>query len=403
MPAMNPKPPHPSEAAQLAERVRAVVPQIGARAAQTERDRMVPAENIALLKETGLHRVFLPRAYGGYEAPLPVLTHCLMDIAGACASTAWVFGLMCTHHFMLAHFPKRLQDEVWLHSPDATASSSIAPLGQHEEVDGGIRLSGRFGWSSGCDHTEWAIVGVNRPQADGSKTYCLAVLPRQDYTIDDDWDSAGMAGSGSKTLVLDQVFIPDYRIQPIDDMLREGKSAGISAHPDSRLFHAPYRPYFASIFAAIGLGIAQRMLDLFVEKNRNRRHAYNSIAVGTQHHILQKLGQSAHQIRAARALMETSWLDHQQHAEAQRYPSQETAVAWRTDQAYAVNQCAEAVNRLFIASGASAWPRKNPLQRLFRDMNITAAHAYTNYDLCAEAMGRELMGLAPDPAVAPAP
>ena len=74
-----------------------------------------------------------------------------------------------------------------------------------------------------------------------------------------------------------------------------------------------------------------------------------------------------------------------------------------TDQAYAVNQCAEAVNRLFVACGASAWPRKNPLQRLFRDMNITAAHAYTNYDLCAEAMGRELMGLAPDPAVAPAP
>ena len=162
-------------------------------------------------------------------------------------------------------------------------------------MDGGIRLSGRFGWSSGCDHTEWAIVGVNRPQADGSKAYCLAVLPRQDYTIDDDWDSAGMQGSGSKTLVLDRVFIPDYRIQPIEDMLREG------------------------------------------------------------------------------------------------------------NQAYAVNQCAEAVNRLFVACGASAWPRKNPLQRLFRDMNITAAHAYTNYDLCAEAMGRELMGLAPDPAVAPAP
>ncbi len=106
---------------------------------------MVPAENIALLKSTGLHRVFLPRAYGGYEAPLPVLTHCLMDIAGACASTAWAFGLMCTHHFMLAHFPKRLQDEVWLHSPDTTASSSIAPLGQHEEVDGGIRLAHRPG------------------------------------------------------------------------------------------------------------------------------------------------------------------------------------------------------------------------------------------------------------------
>ena len=109
---MSPKHPSPSDVAGLAERVRAVLPQIQARATQTEQARMVPAENIALLKQTGLHRVFLPAAYGGYEAPLPVLTHALMDIAGACASTAWVFGLMCTHNFMLAHFPKRLQEEI---------------------------------------------------------------------------------------------------------------------------------------------------------------------------------------------------------------------------------------------------------------------------------------------------
>lgn len=400
---MNPKPLNPSDAAQLIDRVRAVLPQIGANAARAEAERMVPAENIRLLKETGLHRVFLPRAYGGYEAPLPVLMHCLMDIASACASTAWVIGLMCSHNFMLAHYSRRVQDEVWKDNPDATASSSIAPLGQHEEVEGGVCLSGRFGWSSGCDHTEWAIVGLNRKRPDGSSVYCLAVVPRTDYRIEDDWDSAGMSGSGSKTLVLEKVFVPEYRIQPIEDMLFEGRSAGIAEHPHSTLYHAPYRPYFASVFAAIGLGIAQRTLALFVEKNRNRRHAYNSVPVGTQHHILQKLGESAHQVRAARALMEQSWLDHQRHAEAQQYPSQETAVAWRTDQAYAVKQCAEAVNQLFVASGASAWLRQNPLQRLFRDMNITAAHAYTNYDLCAIAMGRELMGLPPDPAIAPAP
>ena len=318
---MSPKHPGPSDVTRLAERIRAVLPQIQSRAEQTEKARMVPPENIALLKQTGLHRVFLPAAYGGYEAPLPVLTHALMDIAGACGSTAWVFGLMCTHNFMLAHFPRRLQEEVWRDNPDATASSSIAPLGQCSETDGGIRLSGRFGWSSGCDHTEWAIVGVNRPAADGTLTYCLAVLPRQDYHIEDDWYSAGMAGSGSKTLVLEQAFIPDYRIQAVDDMLHEGRSAGISAHPDSRLFHAPYRPYFASVFAAIGLGMAQKALEVFVAKNRNRRHAYNGVTVGTRHHILQRLGESAHQIRAARALMEASWLDHQQHAESRRYVS----------------------------------------------------------------------------------
>ena len=110
----------------LLERVRLVIPDIEARVAETERARMVPAENIRLLKETGLHKVFLPKAYGGYEASLPEFTQCLVEVAGACASTGWAFGLMCTHNYMIAHFAKRLQDEVWGRNPDATASSSIA-------------------------------------------------------------------------------------------------------------------------------------------------------------------------------------------------------------------------------------------------------------------------------------
>lgn len=387
----------------LRERVRAVLPAIEASAAKTEKDRMVPPQNIALLKSTGLHRVFLPIAYGGYEACLPEFAQCLVDVASACASTAWAFGLMSTHNYMLAHFPKQLQDEVWASDPNCTASSSIAPLGRYEEVDGGILLSGTFGWSSGCDHTEWAILGVNRLNAQGQAIYSFAVVPRGDYRIQDDWHSMAMSGSGSKSIVLDKAFVPNHRIQAIDDMLFEGRSAGISQYPDSTLFHSPYRPYFASIFAAVGLGIAEKALAMFIEKNRNRRRAYSGVLVGTMPPMLLRLGESTHQVKAARALMEKSWQDHRIHAERQTYPSQRTAVEWRTEQAYAIKMCAEAVNRLFAASGGSAWLDHNPMQRLFRDINVTAAHAYTDYDLCSQAMGREQMGLPPDPLTVPAP
>lgn len=380
----------------LLQDLKAILPAIAANAEHTEQLRKVPQENIDLLKQVGLHRAFLPKAYGGLEISLPEFTDCIAALAGACCSTAWAFSLLCTHNHQLAMFPKETQDEVWKDNPDATACSSIAPFGQYEEAEGGIRFSGDMRWSSGSDHAEWAIVGFNRVNPAGEKTYCFAVVPRKDYAIRDDWYAIGMRGSGSKTLLLDKVFVPEHRIQAARDMM-EGKSAGFGLYPDSKIFYTPYRPYFASGFSSISLGIAERMLEAFKEKTRNRVRAYTGASVGTATPALMRLAESTHQVAAARALLEKTWEDHRAHGEARRYPSTGTLTAWRTNQAYVVKMCVESVKRLFEAAGAGAWFETNEMQRLFRDSHMTAAHAYTDYDVCAQILGRQLMGLEPDP------
>ncbi|WP_165680840.1 p-hydroxyphenylacetate 3-hydroxylase oxygenase component [Metapseudomonas otitidis] len=382
----------------LLDALREILPAIAANAAQAERDRMVPAENIAMLKGIGMHRAFQPRAYGGLEISLPEFTECVIALAGACASTAWAFSLLCTHSHQLAMFPKQLQDEIWGKDPDATASSSIAPFGRIEEVDGGVRFNGEMGWSSGCDHAEWAIVGCRRQNAEGELIYCFAVLPRSDYAIRDDWFAAGMRGSGTKTLVIKDAFVPNHRIQAAKDMM-EGRSAGFGLYPDSKIFYTPYRPYFASGFASISLGIAERMLEAFKEKTRNRVRAYTGASVGTATPALMRLAESTHQVAAARAFLEKTWQDHAAHGERHEYPSRETLAYWRTNQAYAVKMCIQAVDRLFEAAGGTAWFEGNEMQRLFRDSHMTGAHAYTDYDVCAQILGRELMGLEPDPSM----
>ncbi|BBT17841.1 p-hydroxyphenylacetate 3-hydroxylase oxygenase component [Metapseudomonas otitidis] len=382
----------------LLDALREILPAIAANAAQAERDRMVPAENIAMLKGIGMHRAFQPRAYGGLEISLPEFTECVIALAGACASTAWAFSLLCTHSHQLAMFPKQLQDEIWGKDPDATASSSIAPFGRIEEVDGGVRFNGEMGWSSGCDHAEWAIVGCRRQNAEGELVYCFAVLPRSDYEIRDDWFAAGMRGSGTKTLVIKDAFVPNHRIQAAKDMM-EGRSAGFGLYPDSKIFYTPYRPYFASGFASISLGIAERMLEAFKEKTRNRVRAYTGASVGTATPALMRLAESTHQVAAARAFLEKTWQDHAAHGERHEYPSRETLAYWRTNQAYAVKMCIQAVDRLFEAAGGTAWFEGNEMQRLFRDSHMTGAHAYTDYDVCAQILGRELMGLEPDPSM----
>lgn len=373
-----------------------VLPQIAENAENCEKARKVPDENIALLKGIGLHKAFLPKAYGGYEISLPEFSDCISALAGACGSTAWAFSLLCTHNHQLAMFPKQLQDEIWGDNPDAVASSSIAPFSKIEEVEGGIRISGEMGWSSGVDHADWAIVGCNRINAAGEKVYSFAVLPRSDYEIVDNWYALAMKGSGSKIISIKDVFVPEHRIQAAKDMM-EGRSAGFGMYPDSKVFYAPYRPYFASGFAAIGLGVAERMLEAFREKTKNRVRAYTGVNVGTATPALMRLAESTHQVEAARAYLEKTLRDIREHAERQEYPTRATLASWRTNQAYCVKMCIEAVDRLVSASGASIWMEGNEIQRLFRDMHITGAHAYTDYDVCAQIFGRELMGLEPDP------
>lgn len=382
----------------LLEDLKAILPAIAANAAQAEKDRKAPDENIALLKGIGMHRAFQPKPYGGMEISLPQFADCVVALAGACASTAWAFSLLCTHSHQLAMFAKQLQDEVWGDNPDATASSSIAPFGKVEEVQGGVIFNGEMGWSSGSDHAEWAIVGCRRQNDEGGQDYCFAVLPRSDYEIRDDWFAAGMKGSGTKTLIIKDVFVPNHRIQKAKDMM-EGKSAGFGLYPDSKIFYTPYRPYFASGFAAIGLGIAERMLEAYREKTKNRVRAYTGVNVGTATPALMRLAESTHQVAAARAFLEKTWQEHAEHSERHQYPSRETLAFWRTNQAYAVKMCIQAVDRLFEAAGGTSWFESNEMQRLFRDSHMTAAHAYTDYDVCAQILGRELMGLEPDPSM----
>lgn len=115
----------------------------------------------------------------------------------------------------------------------------------------------------------------------------------------------------------------------------------------SLYLNAPYRPYFASGFAAMAVGIAERMLTVFKEMTKNR----------------------------TRAFMEKTWEEHKIFSEAKRYPTDEELAFWRTNQAYAIKMCCEAV-------GGSTWIHDNEIQRLWRDCNMTAEHAYTDYDVC---------------------
>jgi len=253
-------------------------------------------------------------------------------------------------------------------------------------------------WSSGIDHAQWIIVGFNRLSESGDKVYSFAVIPERDYSIIDDWHSMAMKGSGTKTVRIQNAFVPEHRIQAAKDLL-EGRSDGFGLYPESTIYHAPYRPYFACGFAAMALGVAERMCEVYREVTSNRVRAYTGASVGISAPPLMRLAESVHQTKAARSFLEATWQEHKKYGERQEFPSQETLAYWRTNQAYAVKMCIQSVDRLFDAIGGNNWFEDKEAQRLFRDAHMTGAHAYTDYDVCAQILGRSLMGLEPDPSL----
>jgi alkylation response protein AidB-like acyl-CoA dehydrogenase len=383
---------------QLLNDLKDILPAIAANAEKAEALRMMPQENIELLTKIKFLRAFQPKAWGGLELSLPQFAQAVASLSGACASTAWSASLLNTHSHQLALFSKQAQEDVWGEDPEATVSSSIAPFGKTTEVDGGVMFSGDMSWSSGCDHAQWAIMGFIRAGAkvDAKPHQHFALVPRCDYEIIDNWHAMAMKGSGTKVLKVRDVFVPEHRIESAKALMT-GQSTGYGMYPDSNIFFAAYRPYFACGFSAISLGIAEQMIRWFTERSKTRVRAYTGAEVGKDVPAYMRLAESKHQINAARALLEKDWHDLAQMGVKHALPNTDQLAQWRTNQAYAVKMCVAAVDRLFESSGANAWFLSNEAQRLFRDSHMTAAHAYTDYDVCKQIYGRHLVGLEPDP------
>jgi 4-hydroxyphenylacetate 3-monooxygenase len=160
----------------LLEPLREILPRIAANADQAERDRMPVAESIELLRGIKFMRAFQPKKYGGLEISLPEFGNCVAALAGACAGTAWAASLLATHSHQMALFPAKAQEEFLGQDPEATASSSIAPFGKIQEVEGGVIFNGDMRWSSGCDYAQWAILGFFRQNAQGERVYSFGVV-----------------------------------------------------------------------------------------------------------------------------------------------------------------------------------------------------------------------------------
>jgi len=377
------------------QRVRALIPAIRERALPAERLRRLPEETFAEFQEAGLFRCLQPKRYGGYELDPGTLYQAVMEIGAVCGSTAWILGVIGIHNWHLALFASQAQDDVWGKDTGIQVSTSLAPTGTVTRVDGGFRLRGRWSFSSGCDFCQWAALGgLVPPVGDGDAPDMRTFLvPRSDYTIDDTWYAVGLCGTGSKDVVVDDAFVPEYRTHSYRDAFYLTNPG--AAVNDAPLYRLPFGLVFPACISSPAIGVALGALEAFRDQTTIRISPRDRSRVAEDPFAQLALAEAAAEVTAARDRLLGNF------AEAMRTVRDGTALSlaqrarYRWDTAKAVDRSVRAVDRLFEASGGRGVFLDNPIQRAWRDVHAIRAHAGNNLERAAFVFGRSEFGLPP--------
>lgn len=376
----------------LMARARALVPALKARSAKAESLRRVPEETIQDLHAAGLFRILQPRRVGGAELPFRAIVETSAIIGQGCGSTAWVFGNLASHHWMMAMWDPRAQDEIWGDSPDTLiASAFVFPAGHAIKTDGGYRLSGRWKFSSGIDPSHWSMVGaIVHDEATGGGEYRMFLVPQSDYRPIDTWFVAGLKGTGSKDLEVTDVFVPAYRSLAVAET-RGAPTPGAAVNPGA-LYRIPVFDMFPYVVAGAALGIAEGALASFVEETRSRLASYSATRMADYAAVQIRLAEAAANVAAARLLMLERCDEAMAIAERSAVPSVEDKVRFRRDGAFAARLCTHAVDLLFEASGGDGLYELRDIQRAFRDVHAANSHNALNWDVAAALYGKVALG-----------
>jgi 3-hydroxy-9,10-secoandrosta-1,3,5(10)-triene-9,17-dione monooxygenase len=374
--------------------VRALVPALRERAAACESLRRLPDETFKEFQAAGLLRALQPKRWGGFELDPWTLYQAVMEVSAACSSSGWVLGVLGVHNWQLGLFPAQAQADVWGNDTSVQISSSYAPTGKVERVTGGFRLSGRWSFSSGCDHCDWVFLGGIAPGDSPFPDMRTYLVPRSDYRIDDNWRVSGLCGTGSKDIVVEGAFVPEHRSHRFLDAFAL-KSPGQEVNT-GELYKLPFGCVFSSAIAAPAIGAARGALELFSSATRNRVSALGGAKVAEDTFVQARLADAASAIDAAYRSLESDWRELCELAKQGGGIPLRPRVRTRFDATQAVARGVHAVDRLFEASGGRAIFLDNPIQRVFRDVHAMRAHALNNPDKGARLFGR--YELSPDSA-----
>jgi alkylation response protein AidB-like acyl-CoA dehydrogenase len=351
--------------------------------------RRMPAESVNDMLGAGLARILLPPRCGGYGLGFDTWFDVTRELSKADASHGWCAGLIIHHAHLIGQFPEEAQNALWSGGPDVAIAASFAPNTTAVPVDGGYRVSGQNSpFASGVDHCPWVMLG-GMAQETGGPEWKFFLVPLNAFTIRDTWFTAGMCGTGSKTIVTDNAFVPNGLVLSLAD-LRDGKGPG-GAVNTATIFRTPFFYYAPISFVAPMLGAAQGAYEIFRESTKTRR-AQDGSSVAEKVAVQVQMARAAADLDAAELLLRRA-VEATDAPEA--YSSQLLARSVR-DFSRASELIVGVIDTIVALSGTAGFNTSHPIQRAWRDIHFMSMHISLNTETNFAHFGRMELGLGRD-------
>ncbi|WP_169946598.1 3-hydroxy-9,10-secoandrosta-1,3,5(10)-triene-9,17-dione monooxygenase oxygenase subunit [Microbispora sp. H11081] len=378
---------------EVLDAVRTLLPNIAERARRTDEDRRVPAESIGELTRAGVFRMLQPSRHGGAESDPVKFYEVVREISAVCGSTGWTVAVLGVHPWQLALFDEAAQDEVWGGDQDALMSSSYAPVGRLVPAEGGYRLSGRWRFSSGCEHASWALLGGLVLGDQGRPVDFMTVLvPRSDYLIEDVWDVIGLRGTGSNDILVEDAFVPAHRVTRNQDLAQmRGPGLKVNTGP---LYRIPFGTVFTTTITAPVIGMAAGCYRSYVTAMRDRvRLSLGGGRFAEDQFAQVAVARAASEIDAAILQTDRNVREVYEHAVRDETIPVELRLRVRRDQVRATERALEAIDILFKTAGGNSLSRGNPIERAWRDAHAGSVHVANDVERALAMFGRGEFGL----------
>ena len=126
------------------EKIRALAPVVAEWRDKAERQRRLPAPAFSAMKNAGLLRMFVPRRLGGYQASVSAIAAAVREMSRLDGAFGWNLMIAGSSGLFADYLPEAAEKELFP-TGDEIGAGSFAPSGQAVEVEGGYRVTGRWG------------------------------------------------------------------------------------------------------------------------------------------------------------------------------------------------------------------------------------------------------------------
>jgi 3-hydroxy-9,10-secoandrosta-1,3,5(10)-triene-9,17-dione monooxygenase len=381
-------------ATRLVSQARAIAPNLRARAEQTALDRRLPKETIADLRAAGAMKTIQSTRNGGYGLGMREHLDVMTALAEGCGATAWVMGVVQAHSWLVSHFPEQAQDESYGANPDSMISAVIGPRGVAQKVPGGFILNGVWPFTSGCENSDWLLLGGVVKDGDQVIDEGDFMIPTGEATILDDWHTVGLTGTGSCTSTVSDMFVPEHRFCSLPAVIM-GNAPG--THLQEGWNHRSSAVGVLALCVASGaIGIARQALADFPAVIKGKTIAYTADDQMSHPNTHRMAAEAAMLLHEGEMILYRCADEIDAGGKAGEELPFLTRARHRLDCATGVRRCLESAEVLFKASGASGIRTKSPLTRAVADLRAINQHGLLNLEMNQELYGRVLLGLEPN-------